>query len=41
MITLAGGTMFLLWLGERITEFGLKMESVSLFLPEYRGRTTI
>lgn len=31
MITLAGGTMFLLWLGERITEFGLE-NGVSLII---------
>ena len=30
-ITLAGGTMFLLWLGERITEFGLE-NGVSLII---------
>ena len=31
MITLAGGTMFLLWLGERITEYGLE-NGVSLII---------
>ena len=31
MITLAGGTMFLLWLGERITEWGLE-NGVSLII---------
>jgi preprotein translocase subunit SecY len=31
MITLTGGTMFLLWLGERITEFGLE-NGVSLII---------
>jgi preprotein translocase subunit SecY len=31
MVTLAGGTMFLLWLGERITEFGLE-NGVSLII---------
>lgn len=31
VITLAGGTMFLLWLGERITEFGLE-NGVSLII---------
>ncbi len=31
VITLAGGTMFLLWLGERITEFGLE-NGISLII---------
>lgn len=31
MITLAGGTMFLLWLGERLTEYGLE-NGVSLII---------
>jgi len=31
MITLAGGTMFLLWLGERITEYGLE-NGISLII---------
>jgi len=31
MVTLAGGTMFLLWLGERITEYGLE-NGVSLII---------
>ena len=31
MITLAAGTMFLMWLGERITEYGLE-NGVSLII---------